>query len=814
MIRKKCMLNRTHFHVSCAAALLLLLAAPVSTQTAFRDRILRPVDPAVTFPVRGTAHPLARMQFDQGRADSNRLISGASLVFRLSPAQQADLDRLLQQQQDPSSPNYHKGLIPEQYADRFGMTQNDLAKVTSWLQSQGLKVDSISRGRTEVFFSGAVAQIEHALQTEIHNYAIKGEQHFANPTDVSIPASFSAEVLGVRGLNDFHPKSRIRSAQPRFTSSISGNHFVAPGDFATIYNLGPLYSQGLDGSGQKIAVVGQTAISLTDIRAFRTASALAANDPTMKLVPNTGASTTCSGDVTEADLDVEWSGAVAKNANVIYVYVGVGTGGTCTNRTKDVFDALQYAINNNIAPVISISYGNCEANIGSSSAAMFRQWIQQANTQLQTVTAASGDDGAADCDFNDSSAIHGLAVDIPAAIPEVTGIGGTEFTGDSQVTVTNGCAPADTYWSGSCSPTSGPSALSYIPETVWNDPPTTSFSAGGGGASTFFTKAQAPWQTGPGVPNDGKRDVPDVSLNASPEHDPYLLCTGGSCVNGFRNATNNVAAVGGTSAGAPAFAGIIAIINQATQSSGQGNANSTLYSLAVSTPSAFHDTTTGNNNVPCTKGSTGCPTVGNIGFSATANYDQASGLGSLDVFNLVTAWPGFVSSPGFSLAANPVALTIAAAGQSGSSAVTVGQVNGFSGTVNLSCAVPSTATSKISCSMSPSSVVIDSTNTSQSATLTINASAGSGALQHRRLEFLAFVTVVPGILFLGIPGRRGRMLIAFLAIALLAFAMGCGGGSKPSSVTQNQNTSSTYAVTVNASSGSVTHSFTVNVTVK
>jgi subtilase family serine protease len=808
------MLNRTHLHLFCAAALLLILAAPVGTQTASRDRILRAIDPAATSPVRGTAHPLARGQFDQGRADSNRLISGASLVFRLSPAQQAGLDRLLQQQQDPSSANYHEWLTPEEYANRFGMTQNDLAKVTTWLQSQGLRVDSISRSRTEVFFSGAVAQIEHALQTEIHNYSINGEQHFANRTDISLPAAFSADVAAVRGLNDFHPRSRIRKTQSHFTSSVSGNHFVEPGDFATIYHLGPLYSQGLDGTGQKIAVVGQTAISLTDIRAFRSASGLSQNDPTIQLVPNTGTSTTCSGDVTEADLDVEWSGGVAKNANVIYVYAGVGTGGTCTNRTKDVFDALQFAISNNVAPVISISYGNCEASIGSSTAATFRQWMQQANAQGQTITAASGDDGAADCDFNDSSAIHGLAVDIPAAIPEVTGIGGTEFTGDSQVTVTNGCAPADTYWSGSCSPTSGASALSYIPETVWNDPPTTSFSAGGGGASTFFTKAQAPWQAGPGVPNDSKRDVPDVSLNASPVHDPYLLCTGGSCVNGFRNATNSLAAVGGTSAGAPAFAGILAIINQATQSMGQGNANSKLYSLAVSTPSAFHDTTTGNNNVPCTKGSTGCPTSGNIGFSATANYDQASGLGSLDVFNLVTAWPGFVSTPGFSLGVNPAALTIAAAGQSGSSTVTVGQVNGFSGTVNLSCAVPSTATSKISCSISPSSVVINSTNTSQSATLGINALAASAALQHRRLELLALFTVVPGILLLGVPRRRGRMLLGFLAAGLLAFTLGCGGGSSSSSVNQNQNTSATYAVTVNASSGSVTHSLTVNVTVK
>ena len=798
--------------VLCAVPLLLFLAPPVSAQTNSGDRIRRPIDSSEAVRLRGTEHPAAGSRFDQGRTTGRQVLSGVSLAFRLSPAQHAGLNRLLQEQQDPSSPNYHKWLTPEEYADRFGMTPNDLAKVTAWLQSQGLKVDGVSRSRTAIFFSGTVSQVERAFQTEIHNYLVHGVAHYANATDVALPAAFASEVLGVRNLNDFHPKPRVQPV-PKFTSSISGNHFLIPGDFATIYHLGPLYTQGLDGSGQTIAVVGQTVIGLSDIRAFRAASSLPQNDPTFLLVPNTGTASTCSGDVNEADLDVEWSGAVAKGAGIVYLYAGVGPGGTCTKRTSDVFDALQYAINNKIAPVISVSYGLCEASVGATTARIYRQWFQQANAQGQTVTSASGDDGAADCDFNDTSAIHGLAVDIPAAIPEVTGIGGTEFTGDAQVTVNNGCAPADTYWSGSCSPTSGASALSYIPETVWNDPPTTSgFSAGGGGASTIFSKAS--WQTGPGVPNDGKRDVPDISLNASPAHDPYIFCTAGSCVNGFRDGSNSLRAVGGTSAGAPAFAAILAIINQATQSAGQGNANSILYSLAVSTPSAFHDTTTGNNMVPCTKGSTGCPNGGSIGFSAAANYDQASGLGSLDVFNLVTAWPGFVSTPGFSLVARPAALTIATIGQSGSSTITVGQVNGFSGTVNLSCAPPSGTASKISCSISPSAVVIDTANTSQVATLTINALAASAALQHRRFD-LALFTIVSGLFLVGVPRERSlKKPLCILVLCVLGFVVGCGGGSSSSSVSQNQNTSATYVVTINATSGSVTHSFGVNVTVQ
>src|SRR5438874_5316422 len=416
--------------VASLTTFLLFLVAPAGTQTNSQSRI-SVIDSANVAPVRGTAHPVAQSRFDQGRTDSTRVLSGVSLAFRLSPAQQADLDRLLRERQDPSSTNYHKWLTPDEYAARFGMTLDDLAKVTSWLKSQGLTIEQISRSRTEISVSGAVAQIERAFHTELHNYVINGERHFANARDVSLPAAFSSQVLGVRNLNDFHPKPHLRPASPHFTSNLSGNHFLEPGDFATIYNLGPLYSQGLDGSGEKIAVVGQTTISIFDVTAFRAASGLPASTPATVLVPSTGPGMSCTSDIPEADLDVEWSGGVAKGATVTYYYAGVGSGHTCSNRTFNVFDALNYVIVNNVAPVVSISYGNCETNIGLSTANIFRQWIQRANSQGQTVSAAAGDDGAADCDFNVASATHGLAVDLPAAIPEVTGIGGTEFTGDA-----------------------------------------------------------------------------------------------------------------------------------------------------------------------------------------------------------------------------------------------------------------------------------------------------------------------------------------------------------------------------------------------
>jgi subtilase family serine protease len=676
-------------------------------------------------------------------------------------------------------------------------------------------VDSISRNRNEISVSGAVGQIEYALKTELHNYSINGEHHFANSTDVALPAAFASQILGVRGLDDFRPKPRLRKVSPRFTSSISGNHFLIPGDFATIYDLGPLYAQGLDGAGQTIAVVGQTAVSLTDIDAFRSAAGLTKYDPTLFLVPNTGTSQTFSSDLGEADLDIEWSGAVAKNASILYVYVG--------NGPQTVFDALHYAVVNNLAPVISISYGNCEANLPAGFPMTMQQWAQQANSQGQTISGPAGDQGAADCETSGAnSATHGLAVDVPAAIPEVTGVGGTEFTGDSTQcpgtppSCPGGVAPADPpYWSGSSSPTSGASALMHIPEMAWNDTPASlalvppgGLDGTGGGVSTLFAKPV--WQTGPGVPNDMKRDVPDIALNASNFHDPYLICSAGSCTNGFRDSSNNLNGVGGTSVGAPSFAGILAIINQATQSpSGIGPANPTLYSLAVSTPSAFHDIPAGSNNiVPCTTGSTGCPVSGMIGFSTGPNYDQVTGLGSLDVFNLVTAWPNFSSNQVFNVGASPTIMNIAAVGQNGQTTVVVGGTNGFTGTVALTCAVPANATAKISCSVNPPQISLTSSTTSGTATVTINALAASGAVQYRRLEFLAAGLIIPGILLLT-PLRRRRKLFGLAALGVLGVAVGCGGSNTtpppppPPPVT--------YVVTVTGTSG-VAHSVNVSVT--
>src|SRR3984893_824687 len=472
------------------AFLLLLISALCLAQSPL-DRLTAPIESGLMVPLKGSLHGAARPEFDQGRVDGSMEMHAVSLVFKPSPAQQSALDQLLAQQQDRTSPNYYKWLTPAQFGNRFGMSRSDIGKVISWLQSQGFTVTRIANSRNEIFFSGTAAQVESAFHTELHNYLVNEEMHFANATEPSVPAALSGVTLAIRNLHNFEPKARARVREvpgreisPHFTSSISGKHFLAPDDFATIYGVQGFYAAkpAIDGTGQAIAVIGQSAISLTDVQNFRKAANLPAKDPALLQIPGSGTSTFCPGDEGESDLDVEWSGGIAKNASIILVYVGVPAGQTCSNRTNGAFDALNYAVNAvpPIAPIISISYGLCEntnsaIGISQTEALSLQNLAQQANVQGQTITSASGDNGAADCeDPKTSSAVQGLAVDIPAAIPEVTGVGGTEFNGDAGGTVTgtapNTNASATQYWSGTTNSidTIG-SALSYIPDMASND---------------------------------------------------------------------------------------------------------------------------------------------------------------------------------------------------------------------------------------------------------------------------------------------------------------------------------------------------------
>jgi subtilase family serine protease len=593
------------------------LAGTLSCVLVFSAVLSAGQSPAVTI-VRGSVHPLATRERDRGQTSPSLLVSRVTMMFRMTNAQEAALNDLLQSQQDPKSADYHRWLSPEEYAARFGVSANDRNQAVSWLQSQGFTVDEIGRNGRSVTFTGSTRQIDAAFHTSMHHYLVKGKTYYGNATEPSVPSAFAGLVLGFRGLNNFRlaprPNQKLVSAgvTSQFTSAVTGNHFLSPSDFGTIYDLNALYAAGINGSGQSIVIVGQTDIDLTDIRTFRSLSGLPPNDPGIVLVPGSADPGTSKDDLPEADLDLEWAGAVAPNAQLTYV------------NSSNVMDSLQYAVDQNLAPVVSISYGDCEQHFSSQDVAVLSAIAQQANAQGVTVVAASGDSGAADCDGSTATAAsQGLAVDLPAALPYVTGMGGTEFH------------EATTSWSASNTARNG-SALSYMPEGSWNDTSVAgSLAAGGGGRSTYFSKPG--WQSAAGVPNDAARDVPDLSLSASPGHDGYLVCSGGSCVNGFRSASGNLFVVGGTSAAAPSFAGMVALINQKTNTL-QGNINPTLYSLYAAAPAAFHDVTTGGNQVPCVNGSPDCGS-GMIGYSAGPGYDQATGLGSVDALNLLTVWP-------------------------------------------------------------------------------------------------------------------------------------------------------------------------------
>ena len=678
----------------CSAAVVFALAAAVLPAVSVAaegripngipDRINAAVSSSRMAAIPGSVSPRALQATDLGPLPADTVLSGMSLRFTPSAAQQAAIDQLLAGQQDPASPLYHQWLTPQQYAAQFGLSSADLAKITAWLAGQGFTVAGVANGGTFVTFSGSVAQVQTAFATSIHRLSLNGETHFANVTGVSVPSAFAGVVGAVTGLHDFRLKPRVHTGivRPQFTSSVSGNHYLAPGDIYTIYDMGPLMSStSLPGANVSIAVTGQVDISLADVNAFRAAAGLNANAPTVQVVPLTpyggcdpgtpSSPTRClnstpptSSDLAESSIDVEWSGAMAPYATVFFI------------NSQNVFLSMQYAVDTNVAPIVTTSYGNCEAAWGITDLSSFNQVFQQANLQGQTVLVAAGDSGATDCDAGPSAG-EGLAVDYPASSPNVTAMGGTQFSGDAEATGSGATWGATQYWKGTSGSDVIGSALSYIPEAVWNDAGAGYYGGGGGGASAFFTKPAWQIETGASgmttqVPTDGSRDVPDLALDASDVHDSFLFCVGvaagTSCGNGFRvSPTNNgLEAAGGTSLDSQIFGGMLALVEQKIGSK-IGNANPTLYALGNTTAyynptssSVFHDVTAGSNAMQCTAGSKDCPNGGSTGYSAGTGYDLATGWGSVDLSNLATDWTLVTPLGSGSLAANTSTTTLAA----------------------------------------------------------------------------------------------------------------------------------------------------------
>lgn len=745
------LLRRTCGFIVAATALVATLPATLAAQSP-APRIRAEITNSAMTPLAGSRHPMAQPQFDQGRLPADQRLSGVGIFFNRTLAQQADLNGLIAAQQNPASPLYHQWLTPEQFAARFGVADSDIAKVQTWLERQGFTIDSVARSRNAIHFSGSVRQVEAAFATEMHAYQVNGARHFAPSTQLSVPAAIAPTVLAIRNLNDFRPTPHVvyrknMRARPNFTSGLSGEVFFAPGDITTAYNIKPVYSSGFTGAGQKIAIVGQSAVTVSDIENFQSAAGLAVKDPTLVLMPGTGTSTFSSGDESESDLDLEWSGAIATGAEIEFVYTG-------SNQNFGAFDAIQYAVDEKLAPIISSSYGECEAYLGGST---LESTFQQATAQGQTIVAASGDDGSTDCFIDTStnppqSQQQALAVDYPASSPYVTGMGGTEISSANSDYLTSGTA----YWEGSSGSDVIASALQYIPEVAWNDDlnncgQSNCLSASGGGASTLFTKPS--WQAGvTGIPSDGKRDVPDLALYASPGVPGYLYCSSdssawesgqaASCNSGFRDSSSeDLTVAGGTSFAAPIFSGIVALINQkAGYTTGQGLINLALYQLASDSTTyaaAFHDITSGNND--CTAGSPDCASA--AGFSAGTGYDQVTGLGSVDVNNLVSAWP---ANTGVTL----IATTTAVSASNTSPAINASDTFTVTVTSNTGTTVPTgsvTITVDSGTPLSPITLTANGTATYSTAFSTVGThqlvAAYSGDATHASSTGVVSVTV-------------------------------------------------------------------------
>jgi len=625
----------------------LLDASQLQAQQSVPVRVTEAVDDAARVTLTNNTHPLARAEFDRGEAPRDLPMKRMLLVLKRSPEQESALLSLLDNQQDKHSPSYHQWVTPKEFGTRFGPADSDVAAVVNWLKSSGFQVSPVSAGRTVIEFSGTASQVQAAFHTPIHKYVVKGKEHWANANDPEIPSALSPVVAGVHTLHNFFKQPQIaqmkqvpatfsKTPVPHVTFT-NGAHGLAPLDYAKIYNLGPVYSAGINGANVTIGVVARSEYNVADISGFYS---IFGNGNFPQVIFDGDTPGDLGGNEEgEAILDATWSSALAPGARVDFVV------SASTNTTDGVDLSELYIVDNNLADIMTESFGSCEAAHTSAEATSVANLAEQAAAEGITYTVSTGDSGAEGCDRPSSPTATGpVSASLLSATPFNIAVGGTMFNEGS-----------GTYWGPPNGP--NPTALSYIPENVWNEscapgtcaqgqPP---LAAGGGGVSIYFAKPS--WQSGvTGIPNDSARDQPDVSLTSA-SHDGYIVCDQGSCGSG------QVFLFSGTSAAAPSFAAIMALVDQKTGSR-QGQANYVLYRLAAADIAAgrkcngsgtplpastcnFNDVTVGNNAVP---GEAGYGTTSGK-YQSTVGYDLATGLGSVNVANLVNNWASATFTP-------------------------------------------------------------------------------------------------------------------------------------------------------------------------
>lgn len=732
------------------AVLLALFSLALRAQTpAVQPRITAPVDDSSRVTLDGTAPAIARAEFDRGAVSPATEMTSVRMVLRRSAAQQAALDRYQAELLDAGSPNYHRWLTPQQFGKLYGPADADLDAVVAWLQARGLTVAPVAPGRTSIEFSGNVSQIESALHTSIHTYAAFGIAFLANATDPQIPSSLAPVISGIAGLNTLRPRPHFTrgslgtldpqthrlvpagaqsgGVHPELTTGSSGSErvYLVPADASTIYNTpvpflnarGSVSGVGYNGTGVVIGIAGDSVIDPGPVDMYYSRFLGAGRQPQITNVDNT----TFTGNADEAYLDTEIAGGVAPGASIHYY------------TANHLFDAIDQAINDNAVDILSVSFGECELNLTSAGNQYVNADWEQAAAQGIAVTVSTGDSGSAACDDpnSETSASGGMAVSGLASTPYNIAVGGTDFGGiaaQSAFSTYVGTTNGNLYGS----------VQGYIPEWTWNDSTTanttiskdvpatdskgkTSIWAGAGGVSTCATNTASAggtsctggykrpaWQRGPGsFSAEGNRDVPDVSLMAGDGDDnaAWLVCTEDTFTSNGATVTANCAdsgngsfyfyGYGGTSTAAPAFAGVLAIVQNKTGGR-LGQAGQQLYDLfnSANASQIFHDTTVGNIAVPCSSSptlSTNCVKDGAgsyflSGYNTATGYDLATGMGSVDVTQLVQNWGSPAAHPSPAMTVTP-SMTWVTTLESFTVTVAVASANGLTtptGTVSLS----------------------------------------------------------------------------------------------------------------------------------
>src|SRR5947207_3073225 len=418
--------------VFCIAVVsLLAVRANFAQQAAPQPLITQPIVESQLVTLRGNTHPLAQARFDIGAAPPNLPMQRMLLVLNRDPQQDFAVRKLLDDQQDKASPNYHKWLTPDEFGTQFGPSDQDLQLVTGWLQTHGFQLNRVSRGRTVVEFSGMEAQVEQAFHTQIHQYSVNGQLHWANANDPQVPAALTPAVAGVWSLHDFRNKPNAHVAPYLFPApggpspqlTYQGRHALMPADYAIIYNINPLYSAGITGQGAKIAVVARSGINTFDLFNFWSSSGLP-TFPSLNIIndgPDPGIFD--QNEEFEAVLDATWSGAIAYGAQVNFVV-------SASTNTSDGVDLSElYIIDNNVGDVMTESFGSCEGFSTQAEAQAISSLAEQAAAEGITYMVSTGDSGAETCVNPNLNSAGGAApsVNVLASSPFAVAVGGTIF---------------------------------------------------------------------------------------------------------------------------------------------------------------------------------------------------------------------------------------------------------------------------------------------------------------------------------------------------------------------------------------------------